>query len=152
MELTNDSQNLTFYAMLIGTDDKSHSIISNNKDPITFTDQNVVKLNASDDNDAYLYNYSMQCLDSYYNMSYLNVSCESNLKISVIFYGYFFPLLFIITAVANSLIVVVLSKRNMASPTNSVLMGKWSFVFSGDIYFLHNLWGTFFFCDNTFNG
>lgn len=145
MELTNDSQNLTFYAMLIGTDDKSHNIISNNKDPITFTDQNVVKLNVSDDNDGYLYNYSMQCLDSYYNMSYLNVSCESNLKISVIFYGYFFPLLFIITAVANSLIVVVLSRRNMASPTNSVLMGKWSFVFSSDIYFLHNLWGTFFF-------
>lgn len=135
MELTNDSQNLS-YAMLIGTDDKSLSINSNSINNVN-PDQNVMKLNVSDDNDAFMYNYSMQCLDSYYNMSYLNVSCESNLRISVIFYGYFFPLLLLITVVANSLIVVVLSRRNMASPTNLVLMGKWNYT---DIYFIYTYW------------
>lgn len=58
------------------------------------------------------------------NLTYLNVSCESNLPFSIILYGYFTPFLLLVTLIANSLIVVVLSRRNMASPTNSVLMGE----------------------------
>lgn len=125
MELTNDSK--TLYAMLIGSDDNYDDNQENH---------NLIKSPNASENDSFMYNFSMQCLDSYYNMSYLNVSCESNLKFSVIFYGYFFPILLLITVVANSLIVVVLSRRNMASPTNSVLMGKWmillKFILSGD--------------------
>lgn len=116
MELTNEWQNSTLYAMLIS--DTSNSDHESNR----------LKVSSSNvsESDFYMYNnnYSMLCQDSYYNISYLNVSCESNLSISVIFYGYFFPILLLITVVANSLIVVVLSRRNMASPTNSVLMGK----------------------------
>lgn len=69
-------------------------------------------------------NFTTYCHDHTGNFSYLNVSCESNLQFSVILYGYFTPFLLLVTLVANSLIVVVLSRRNMASPTNSVLMGK----------------------------
>lgn len=69
------------------------------------------------------------CHDHTGNFSYLNVSCESNLQFSIVLYGYFTPLLLLVTLVANSLIVVVLSKRNMASPTNFVLMGKYNMIF-----------------------
>lgn len=58
------------------------------------------------------------------NFSYLNVSCEVILEYSVPLYGFCMPFLLFTTVTANSLIVVVLSKRNMATPTNSVLMGK----------------------------
>lgn len=58
------------------------------------------------------------------NMSYLNISCETNLNYSVPLYGIFTPILLVTTIVANTLIVLVLSKRNMATPTNLVLMGK----------------------------
>lgn len=58
------------------------------------------------------------------NMSYLNISCETNLDYSVPLYGIFTPILLPTTIVANTLIVLVLSKRNMATPTNLVLMGK----------------------------
>lgn len=58
------------------------------------------------------------------NYSYLNVSCDSELQYSVPLYGYCTPFLLLITMTANSLIVIVLSRRNMATPTNSVLMGK----------------------------
>lgn len=58
------------------------------------------------------------------NMSYLNISCETNLDYSVPLYGIFTPILLLTTIVANTLIVLVLSKRNMATPTNLVLMGE----------------------------
>lgn len=57
------------------------------------------------------------------NMTYLNISCETNLSYSVPLYGYFAPFLLFTTVTANTLIVLVLSKRNMATPTNSVLRG-----------------------------
>ncbi|XP_058837523.1 sex peptide receptor [Topomyia yanbarensis] len=56
------------------------------------------------------------------NDSYLNVSCETILNYSVPLYGYCTPIFLLITLTANSLIVIVLSKRSMASPTNFVLM------------------------------
>ena len=37
-------------------------------------------------------------------------------------YGYIMPFLLVITIIANTLIVVVLSKRHMRTPTNFVLM------------------------------
>jgi len=37
-------------------------------------------------------------------------------------YGYIVPFLLVITIIANTLIVVVLSKRHMRTPTNVVLM------------------------------
>lgn len=71
------------------------------------------------DEDAYCRN-----LDFSHNLTYLNVSCETNLDYSVPLYGFCSPFLLFTTVLANTLIVLVLSKRNMATPTNSVLMGE----------------------------
>lgn len=93
--------------------------------------------NISEQYNEYLKNRTSDYMpydDSYYdemycmnvdqnNMTYLNVSCETNLSYSVPLYGYFAPFLLFTTVTANTLIVLVLSKRNMATPTNSVLMG-----------------------------
>lgn len=38
--------------------------------------------------------------------------------------GYIAPIFIIITLIANSAIVVVLSRKNMQTPTNAVLLGK----------------------------
>lgn len=57
------------------------------------------------------------------NLTYLNVSCSTDLAFSVPLYGYLTPLLVIVTLISNTLIVMVLSKRNMQTPTNLVLMG-----------------------------
>lgn len=57
------------------------------------------------------------------NISYLNISCETDLSYSVPLYGYASPFLLVTTVIANTLIVLVLSKRTMTSPTNLVLMG-----------------------------
>jgi hypothetical protein len=76
-----------------------------------------------------LYNSSLdggmyECMNMNENVTYFNVSCETILNYSVPLYGYITPILLLITMTANSLIVIVLSRRNMATPTNSVLMGK----------------------------
>ncbi|XP_058466366.1 sex peptide receptor [Malaya genurostris] len=62
------------------------------------------------------------CMESSGNSSYLNVSCETIINYSIPLYGYCTPIFMLITLTANSLIVIVLSKRSMASPTNFVLM------------------------------
>ncbi|KAG4076060.1 hypothetical protein HA402_010855 [Bradysia odoriphaga] len=70
-----------------------------------------------------IYYEDMYCMNvNMNNMSYLNISCETNLSYSVPLYGYFAPFLLFTTVTANTLIVLVLSKRNMATPTNLVLM------------------------------
>lgn len=56
------------------------------------------------------------------NVSYINVTCELPVKYAVPLYGYIMPYLLVITIIANTLIVVVLSKRHMRTPTNVVLM------------------------------
>lgn len=55
-------------------------------------------------------------------LDYLNVTLEMPIAYAVPLYGYFLPFLLVITIVANTLIVVVLSKRHMKTPTNMVLM------------------------------
>ncbi|XP_053679239.1 sex peptide receptor [Anopheles nili] len=72
------------------------------------------------DNDTSYSYYS--CIASEGNVSYLNVSCETILNYSIPLYGYCTPVLLLVTLAANSLIVIVLRKRSMASPTNFVLM------------------------------
>lgn len=67
---------------------------------------------------------SADCMNSYGNMSYLNISCETILSYSVPLYGYCTPVLLLTTIIANTTIVLVLNKRNMATPTNLVLMGN----------------------------
>jgi len=54
---------------------------------------------------------------------YLNITTQVRIEYAMPLFGYAFPVLFIITIVANTLVVVVLSKRHMRSPTNAVLMG-----------------------------
>ncbi|XP_074038015.1 sex peptide receptor [Leptinotarsa decemlineata] len=54
--------------------------------------------------------------------SYINITEEMPIGYAVPLYGYVMPFLFVITIVANTLIVVVLSKRHMRTPTNVVLM------------------------------
>lgn len=53
---------------------------------------------------------------------FLNVSRELPTEYAVPMYGYAMPFLLLITIVANTLIVVVLSKKHMRTPTNAVLM------------------------------
>lgn len=67
--------------------------------------------------------------DNIYNISngscsedYINVTCEIPPKYAIPLYGYIMPYLLVITIIANTLIVVVLSKRHMRTPTNVVLM------------------------------
>ncbi|XP_055390097.1 sex peptide receptor [Condylostylus longicornis] len=56
------------------------------------------------------------------NVTYFNVSCLSPVEYSILLNGYITPFLLPITVTANTLIVIVLNKRNMATPTNFVLM------------------------------
>lgn len=53
---------------------------------------------------------------------YLNISNELPIRYAVPMYGYAMPMLLLVTIVANTLIVVVLSKKHMRTPTNAVLM------------------------------
>jgi hypothetical protein len=53
---------------------------------------------------------------------YLNVTDELPVEYARPMYGYVMPFLLLVTIVANTLIVVVLSKRHMRTPTNVVLM------------------------------
>lgn len=83
-----------------------------------------------DTTEPYEYNGSGYNDSDYYcsnfegNITYLNISCETQLSYSLPLYGYITPFLILITIIANSLIVIVLSRRNMFSPTNSVLLGN----------------------------
>lgn len=70
------------------------------------------------------------CQNEFMNMSYLNVSCDSLIEYSVPLYGYMMPFLLIITVTANTLIILVLSKRNMSTPTNFVLKCECFFLFN----------------------
>jgi len=58
------------------------------------------------------------------NVSYWNLTCDSPLDYAIPLYGYCMPFLLITTIISNSLIVLVLSKKSMATPTNFVLMGE----------------------------
>lgn len=55
-------------------------------------------------------------------LQYMNITEEMPIAYAVPLYGYIVPFLLVITIVANTLIVVVLSKRHMRTPTNVVLM------------------------------
>lgn len=70
----------------------------------------------STDNESEVEDNTSQVLD------YLNITTEMPITYAVPLYGYFLPFLLVITIVANTLIVVVLSKRHMRTPTNMVLM------------------------------
>jgi len=53
---------------------------------------------------------------------FLNVTFELPIRYAQPMYGYVVPFLLVVTIIANRLIVVVLSKRHMCTPTNAVLM------------------------------
>ncbi|XP_050312242.1 sex peptide receptor [Anthonomus grandis grandis] len=53
---------------------------------------------------------------------YINVTNEMPISYAIPLYGYFMPILLVITMVFNTLIVVVLSRKHMRTPTNIVLM------------------------------
>lgn len=77
-------------------------------------------LNATYPDDAFpLYNMTTNgtCTEDY-----INVTCETPPEYAVPLYGYVMPYLLVVTIIANTLIVVVLSKRHMRTPTNVVLM------------------------------
>lgn len=57
-------------------------------------------------------------------LNYWNVTCDAPIEYVVPLYGYCMPFLLLITVLANSLIVLILRRKNMNSPTNFVLMGK----------------------------
>ena len=60
--------------------------------------------------------------DSSMNLNYLNITLEIPINYAIVLYGYVTPVLFLITVTVNTLIVIVLSKRHMRTPTNLVLM------------------------------
>lgn len=60
--------------------------------------------------------------DSSNKIDYLNITLEMPITYAVPLYGYIMPFLLVITIIANTLIVLVLSKRHMRTPTNVVLM------------------------------
>lgn len=64
----------------------------------------------------------MPQLNEQNHTEYLNISNELPIRYAVPMYGYAMPLLLLVTIVANTLIVVVLSKKHMRTPTNAVLM------------------------------
>ena len=53
---------------------------------------------------------------------YLNITNIMPIKFAQVLNGYIMPFLLVITIIANTLILVVLSKRHMRTPTNIVLM------------------------------
>lgn len=68
---------------------------------------------------------SVDLNSSYLNLSTLdiiNITLETPIKYAIPLYGYVMPFMLIITIIANTMIVVVLSKRHMRTPTNVVLM------------------------------
>lgn len=92
------------------------------------TDQNTTHLlldanghSLMDDGEDSFVNY---CMNRAGNISYLNISCEFELEYATPLYGFCIPILLFVTVTANLLIVIVLSRRSMATPTNSVLMGE----------------------------
>lgn len=89
-------------------------------------DQNMTHLLADSEEEPFL-NY---CMNRAGNISYLNISCEFELEYATPLYGFCIPILLFVTVSANLLIVLVLSRRNMATPTNSVLMGESSAIIS----------------------
>ncbi|CAH0546598.1 unnamed protein product [Brassicogethes aeneus] len=56
------------------------------------------------------------------NPEVLNITNEVPIKYAIPLFGYAMPFLLVVTVTVNSLIVVVLSKRHMRTPTNVVLM------------------------------
>ncbi|XP_073965597.1 sex peptide receptor-like [Choristoneura fumiferana] len=78
------------------------------------------------DNQTTYPEYSNFTTDDYctsnYSHFYLNVTCEIPINYAEPMYGYIAPFLLATTTVANTLIVVVLSRRHMRTPTNVVLM------------------------------
>uniref|UniRef100_A0A1I8PMA8 G-protein coupled receptors family 1 profile domain-containing protein n=1 Tax=Stomoxys calcitrans TaxID=35570 RepID=A0A1I8PMA8_STOCA len=77
---------------------------------------------AHDPNDTDFY---MHCMDRdpVTNLSYFNLTCETQIEYVLPLYGYIMPFLLVLTVLSNSLIVLILSKKNMSTPTNFVLMG-----------------------------
>ncbi|XP_066901611.1 sex peptide receptor [Halyomorpha halys] len=71
-----------------------------------------------------IYNFSLldNTTDRNSSLDYLNVTNEVPIQFAQPMYGYIMPCLLLITIIANTLIVVVLSKRHMRTPTNAVLM------------------------------
>jgi hypothetical protein len=53
---------------------------------------------------------------------YLNVICELPISYAQPMYSYVVPFLLVVTIIANTLIVLVLSKWHVRTPTNAVLM------------------------------
>lgn len=89
-------------------------------DAFTALDQNVTHLLTGQDDDSFMH----YCMNRADNISYLNISCEFELEYATPLYGICVPILLFVTVTANLLIVIVLSRRSMATPTNSVLMGE----------------------------
>ena len=92
------------------------------------------ELNGSGFNDSDYY-----CSNFEGNITYLNISCETQLSYSLPLYGYITPFLIIITIIANSLIVIVLSRRAMTTPTNIVLLGNIPFSIVIVVVFICNM-------------
>ncbi|XP_067639807.1 sex peptide receptor [Eurosta solidaginis] len=85
-------------------------------------DYNDTQLDDHNSSAYYEYMPACQSFDVNANISYWNVTCDNPLEYGLPLYGYIMPFLLIITIAANSLIVLILSKKHLATPTNFVLM------------------------------
>lgn len=87
-------------------------------------DTNVTRHGIMNFSDMYYGDERCQNFDFETNRSYWNVTCDAPVEYIVPLYGYSMPFLLITTVLSNSLIVLILSKKKMSTPTNFVLMGK----------------------------
>ncbi|XP_054282472.1 sex peptide receptor-like [Macrosteles quadrilineatus] len=85
---------------------------------LSLTTEAAVNLNFSLED----WNLTSTTASSNRTLHYINVTSELPIEYAQPMYGYVMPFLLLITIVANTLIVVVLSKRHMRTPTNAVLM------------------------------
>lgn len=71
---------------------------------------------------AAAYNDSMAAGPNASAAGFLNITADLDVRYAMPLYGYIMPFLVVVTMCANTLIVIVLSKKHMRTPTNFVLM------------------------------
>ena len=58
-----------------------------------------------------------------HNITYLvNVTSDVPIEYAMVMFGYIFPILLLLTIIANTLVIIVLSRNHMITPTNLVLL------------------------------
>lgn len=77
----------------------------------------------SNNYDSLVSNLTPNKIMSSHEIPYLvNVTADVPIEYAMVMFGYIMPLLLILTIIANTLVVIVLSRKHMITPTNIVLL------------------------------